>query len=121
MCGIYGMWLWARISPGMPDRQHYSRPCAPYLELEKYGIVVSDILASYVNTPFLDVEEEVYSIRKMGIKIEPATVAHTVWKAAHGKKLHWKIGLPTYVLSAIFWLLPVVRRTIVRKLAIAPA
>lgn len=90
------------------------------LELEKYGIIVSDILVPYVNTPFLDGQEEVYSIRKMGIKIEPVTVAHTVWKAAHQKKLHWKIGLPTYVLSAIFWLLPTVRRTIVRKLAMAP-
>ena len=90
------------------------------LELERHGIIVSDILVPYVNTPFLEVEEDVYSIQKMGIKIEPLTVARTVWKAAHRKKLHWKIGLPTYALSALFWLLPAVRRTIVRKLTMAP-
>lgn len=90
------------------------------LELESCGIIVSDILAPYVNTPFLQVEEDVYSIKKMGIKIEAQTVAETVWKAAHRKKLHWKIGLPTYMLTGLFWLLPAVRRTIVRKLTMAP-
>jgi len=88
------------------------------IELEKYGIVVSDILAPYVKTPLLDVPEDVYSIKKMGIKLEPSDIAKIVWKAAHGKKLHWWVGGATYVLFGLFWLLPFVKRSIIKKLTI---
>jgi len=114
---------------GIPDLSVYSATKravlamseALDLELEKYGIVVSDIIVPYVNTPFLDVDEEVFSIQKMGIKIEPITVAKTVWKTAHKKKLHWKIGLTTHLLMAILGLLPSFRRAIVKHLTMGPA
>jgi NAD(P)-dependent dehydrogenase (short-subunit alcohol dehydrogenase family) len=113
---------------GIPDLSVYSATkhavCAMTeawdIELDKYGITVSDVLAPFVNTPLLDVSEKVYCIEKMGVDIEPAKVAETVWKAAHGKKLHWKIGTPTYLLMALFWALPFARRYIVKSLTIPP-
>ena len=113
---------------GIPDHSVYSvtkRGVLAFtevldLELEKYGITVSDIMVPYVNTPFLDVEEEVFSIKNLGIKIQPVTVAKTVWKAAHKKKLHWKISLLTHVLVALIDHFSFLRRSIVKKLTMAP-
>jgi NAD(P)-dependent dehydrogenase (short-subunit alcohol dehydrogenase family) len=113
---------------GIPDLAVYSSTkhavCAMTealdIELEKYGITVCDILAPYVNTPLLDVPENVYSIEKMGVNVEPIQVAETVWKATNRKKLHWKIGAPTFFLIGLFWLLPFIRRVIVKLLTILP-
>ena len=90
------------------------------IELKKYGITVCDILAPYVNTPLLDTPQNVYSLKKMGVNIEPIQVAETAWKAANGKKLHWKIGGPTYALIALYWLMPFIRRRIAKFLTIPP-
>lgn len=90
------------------------------IELEKYGIVVSDILAPYVKTPLLEVSEEVYSIQKMGINLEASHIAQIVWKAVHGKKLHWYVGGTTYILLGMFWLMPFMRRLLVKALTIKP-
>jgi len=113
---------------GVPDLAVYSSTkhavCAMTealdIELEKYGITVCDILAPYVNTPLLDVPEKVYSIEKMGVNIEPIQVAETVWKATNRSKLHWKIGAPTFALMGLFWLMPFIRRFILKLLTIQP-
>ena len=113
---------------GIPDMAVYSSTkhgvCAITealdIELEKYGITVCDIIAPYVNTPLLDVPENVYSIEKMGVNIEPIQVAETVWKATNRKKLHWKIGAPTFALMGLFWLLPFTKRFIVKSSTIPP-
>lgn len=113
---------------GVPDLSVYSASkhavCAMTeawdLEFRKYDITVSDILAPYVNTPLLDVPEKVYSMEEMGIDLQPAAVAETVWKAAHGKKLHWKIGSRTHLLIALFWLMPFLKRYVVKTLTIPP-
>ena len=90
------------------------------IELEAYGIKVCDILAPYVKTPLLDGGDEVYSVKKMGIGLTPDVIAKTVWKAVHGNKLHWKVGASTHLLFILFWLLPFLRRSIVKKLTICP-
>ena len=113
---------------GIPDLSVYSATkhavCAMTeawdIEFQKYGITVCDILAPFVNTPLLDAPDKVYCVEKMGIDIEPTEVAETVWKAAHGNKLHWKIGTPTYLLMGLFWALPFTRRLIVKSLTIPP-
>jgi short-subunit dehydrogenase len=113
---------------GIPDLAVYSATkraiCALTealdIELEKYNITVCDILVPFTNTPLLDVDEKIYVIEKMGINIEPEVVAKTVWRASQKKKLHWKIGTPTYVLMGLFWLVPGIKRTIVKYLTIAP-
>jgi NADP-dependent 3-hydroxy acid dehydrogenase YdfG len=113
---------------GIPDLAVYSSTkhaiCAVTealdIELEKYGITVCDILAPYVNTPLLDGAQNVYSLKKMGVNIEPIQVSATVWKAAHRKKLHWIIGAPIYALLVLHWLMPFLRRFIVKFLTIPP-
>jgi hypothetical protein len=47
-------------------------------------------------------------------------VAEAVWKAAHRKKLHWKIGASTHLLTALFHIMPFVRRYIVKTLTLPP-
>lgn len=88
------------------------------IELEKYGITVSDVLAPFVKTPMLDTDKEPYLIKTMGVKLTPDDIAKTVWQAVHGKKRHWWIGGATYVLFALFWLLPFIKRPVIKKLTV---
>ena len=88
------------------------------IELEKYNIIVSDILAPFVKTPLLDTPDDIYLIKTMGVKLAPSDIAQTVWKAVQGKKLHWWVGGATYALFGLFWLMPFVRRFIIKKLTI---
>ncbi|GBC61861.1 short-chain dehydrogenase [Desulfonema ishimotonii] len=91
------------------------------IELEPSGIAVSDILVPFVKTPLItDAPARAYSIDRMGVRITPARVAETVWKAAHGKKLHWKISPQLHTLLAIFQVFPFARRLIIKKLAMTP-
>ncbi len=115
---------------GIPDLMVYSATkralCAVTegldIELEQYGIKVSDIVAPYVKTPMvLDAPEKPFSVERMGVKIEPSQVALTVWKAVQRHKLHRRIGTPTHLLSALFWLIPGVKKSIVKALTIPPA
>ncbi len=88
------------------------------IELEKYGITVTDVLAPFVRTPMVDTNEEPYLIKTMGVKLAPIDIAKTVWKAANGRKLHWWVGGTTYALFGLFWLMPFVRRAIMKKLTV---
>jgi NAD(P)-dependent dehydrogenase (short-subunit alcohol dehydrogenase family) len=112
---------------GIPDLSVYSATKhalsamteALNLELARHGIHVCDIRPPYVKTPLLDSPEEIYSIKTLKILLGPAYVAKRVWKAAHGKKLHWNIGT-TPALIFLFWLLPFARRFIVKMLTLPP-
>lgn len=111
---------------GIPDFSVYSATKhalsamteALNIELEKHGIYVCDLKPPFVNTPLLDVPEEVFSIKKMGINMETDQVAQTVWKAAQDRKLHWKIGA-TRLLAFLFWLAPFAKRFVAKTLAVA--
>ncbi|MFP3981040.1 MAG: SDR family oxidoreductase [Desulfobacterales bacterium] len=85
------------------------------IELSGHGIRVSDIQPPYVQTPMLAGSEQVYSIRKLGVKIQPAHVARTIWKAAHKNKLHWPMG-SAKLLNLLCWLFPFGKKMIVRML-----
>ncbi|MBW2008718.1 MAG: hypothetical protein JRH05_01610 [Deltaproteobacteria bacterium] len=43
-------------------------------------------------------------------------VAKTVWRAAHGKGLHYKVGFKTRLLFALFPFMPFGRRALVHSL-----
>lgn len=89
------------------------------LELERDGITVSDIMAPYVNTPMVTAAStQACSVRSTGVNVQPEQVAEVVWKAAHGRKRHWKIHYLTHVLVAVFALLPPLRRPIIKALCI---
>lgn len=89
------------------------------VELSGSGIRVCDIQPPYVQTPMLAGSEQVYSIKKLGIKVQPAQVARTIWKAAHKNKLHWLMG-SAKLLALLCWLLPFSKGAIVRMLTMAP-
>ncbi len=89
------------------------------IELEKHGIVVCDIKPPFVKTPLLDTPEEVYIVKRMGIHVQPITIAKKVWCAAHKKKLHWKVSI-THFFSFLSWLAPFAHRFTIRLLAIPP-
>ncbi|UJB65559.1 SDR family oxidoreductase [Acidovorax sp. YS12] len=89
------------------------------LELERYGITVSDVMAPYVNTPMVTAAAtQAHSVRSTGVNVQPQQVAEVVWKAAHGRKRHWKVHYLTHVLAAAFALLPPLRRPVVKALCL---
>ncbi|MBR8161937.1 SDR family oxidoreductase [Burkholderia vietnamiensis] len=89
------------------------------LELERYGITVSDIMAPYVNTPMITAASTLASsVRSTGINVGPEQVAEVVWKAAHGHRRHWKIHYLTQVLAVAFALLPMLRRPLIKALCL---
>jgi len=82
------------------------------IELEPHGIHVCDIRPPYVRTPMLAPGKDVKSmkvIRYLGGQIKPEKIAQTIWKAAHGNRLHWNIGL-TSLMILQFWMLPFTKR-----------
>jgi NAD(P)-dependent dehydrogenase (short-subunit alcohol dehydrogenase family) len=82
------------------------------IELEPYGIRVCDIRPPYVETPMLKDGNNVKSMRMMkliGGRIKTDTVTNVIWKAAHGNRLHWNIGLTKLMLFQ-FWSLPFSKR-----------
>ena len=87
------------------------------IEFEPLGIRVCDIMVPYVATPMIvDATVQATSVRRLGVRVSPEKVAATVWRAAHGKKLHWKIGATIRVLMFGMWALPFARRFLVKTL-----
>ena len=87
------------------------------IEFEPMGIRVCDIMAPYVATPMiLDADVQATSVRRLGVHIRPEQVAATVWRAAHLRRLHWKVGGTIRVLMFGMWALPFARRFLVKTL-----
>lgn len=60
------------------------------IEFEKYGIQVSDVLPSYVDTGMVQNQEnKSNSLKQMGIAHSADDIAKLVWRAAHGEELHY--------------------------------
>ncbi|MES2127931.1 MAG: SDR family oxidoreductase [Pseudomonadota bacterium] len=123
MCSVSSMY-------GMPELAVYSATKhavralteAFSLELAHHGIVVADIVVPYVNTPLVHAASlQAYSVARTGVNLEPLQVAELAWKAAHGRRLHWKLHYLTHMLGLLFWLLPCVRRPLIRRLCLSPA
>lgn len=91
------------------------------IELEQHGVSVCDVMAPYVSTPLItDAAVKAYSVGKMGVHVQPHQVAETVWKAAHGHKLHWMMTNTVKLLALLCWALPFARRSIVKTLSMPP-
>ncbi|HET9210208.1 MAG TPA: SDR family oxidoreductase [Thermoanaerobaculia bacterium] len=86
---------------GVPDLATYSATKffvrglteALNLELERHGIVVSDLMPLYVDTPM--VRDQTYragSLETFGARLKPDEIAEIVWQAVHGRKVHWIPG-----------------------------
>ena len=109
---------------GVPDFATYSatkffvRGLTEALNIEwrRHDIRVCDIWPPFVKTAMLDnAESEV--IERMGVNLMPEQVAEVIWKAAHGRKVHWPVGLQFKVLKSVLQYAPYsVNRAIMRFL-----
>jgi NADP-dependent 3-hydroxy acid dehydrogenase YdfG len=64
------------------------------IEYRAHGIRVAGIYVSYVQTSMvLDAPVRPPSIDRLGVRVPPQRVAQTVWRAVHGRRVHWRIGL----------------------------
>ncbi len=91
------------------------------LELERYGIVVTDIIPPFVNTPMVTgAEHKAHSVSSLGVPIGPREVAAAVWKAVHGKKVHWKVYWMTHLLFGLAGIFPFLKRTLIKRITLPP-
>ncbi len=64
------------------------------IEYRAHGIRVAGIYVPYVQTGMVfDAPVKPASIERLGVKITPRRVAETVWRAVHGRRVHWRVGL----------------------------
>jgi len=86
------------------------------IEYAAHGIQVSAIYVAYVRTPMvLDAQVKAASIERLGVKVTAEQVAQYVWRAAHGRRSHWRVGFDARAInlaSRIFGsaLAPIYRR-----------
>jgi NADP-dependent 3-hydroxy acid dehydrogenase YdfG len=66
---------------------------ALHLEYRPAGIHVSGVYVSYVQTGMVsNANYKPPTIERMGVNATAAQVADVVWKAAHGRRAHWRVG-----------------------------
>ncbi|MBI9092114.1 MAG: SDR family oxidoreductase [Desulfobacterium sp.] len=91
------------------------------IEYEPLGITVCDVAAAYVRTPMiLEAGNRAVSVEKLGVRIEPIDVAKSVWKSAHGTKVHRQVGLMTRLSSVLVWAFPFAAKQITKWVAFSP-
>ncbi|HZW12553.1 MAG TPA: SDR family oxidoreductase [Noviherbaspirillum sp.] len=90
------------------------------IELERDGIIVSDIFAPYVNTPMVTgAARQAHSISVIGVNVTAEDVAETAWRAAHGNRVHWRIHYLTHATALFFWLFPFLKRPLMKFLCLS--
>lgn len=91
------------------------------IEFAPFGITVSDLRVPYVRTPLITAAaRQATSVRRLGVRLTPEAVAGLVWKAAHGRRVHWHLGLQTALLRVLLWALPFARRRVAQALTFDP-
>lgn len=71
------------------------------VEYRQYDIQVSAIYVAYVRTGMvLDATVKPASIERLGVKVMPHEVAECVFRAVHGSRSHWRVGVDAKVLNA---------------------
>lgn len=77
------------------------------IALKKYDIRVTDLMPLWVKTNLAqDAASQWKGLTMNEVQITTKTVARTVWKAAHGTKLHWLVGAKTKFYHVLGKLLP---------------
>lgn len=70
----------------------------------------------YVDTPM--VQTQTYragSLRTFGARLQPEQIAEIVWKAAHGRRVHWVPGVLLKTLRFLGGALPFVNRPTMKR------
>lgn len=77
------------------------------IELRGRGIRVADVMPSYVDTPMVRMQtHRAKSMDTLGVKLTAEDVAEIVWKAAHGKRMHWFVSGDMRVAALLQALVP---------------
>lgn len=88
------------------------------IELESRDIHVCDIMAPYVKTPMiLGAGTRATSVSRLRVTLTPEKVAAVVWRACHGKRVHWRVGWQLKALTLLAWAMPFAKRPLVKALA----
>lgn len=88
------------------------------IEFEPLGIHVCDVMAPYVRTPLITAAPTAAtSVSRLGVHITPRQVAEVVWRAAHGRRRHWQVGLMMRLLRFSTLAFPFFQRPLVKMLA----
>ena len=70
------------------------------IEYREHGIQVAAVYVAYVQTGMVfDAAVKPATIDRLGVKITPQRVAATVWKAVHGRRVHWRVGLDARLIN----------------------
>jgi len=70
------------------------------IEYRGHGIQVSAIYVAYVQTDMVfGARVKPASIARLGVKIPPARVAQAAWRAVHGNRVHWRVGLDARLIN----------------------
>ncbi len=108
---------------GVPDLASYSASKffvrglteALNIEFERHGITVTDLMPLYVDTPMIQAQAyRAGSLRTFGVRLAPQQIAGIVWKAVHGRKVHWVPGLMLKALNYLGNLLPFLAKPTMR-------
>jgi short-subunit dehydrogenase len=71
------------------------------IEYRAHDIQVAAIYVAYVQTGMVfDAAVKPASIERLGVKITPQRVAQAVWRAVHGRRVHWRVGLDAKLINA---------------------
>jgi len=87
------------------------------LELAARGVRVTDVMPSYVDTPMVRSQtHRARSLERLGATLAPEDIAQTVWKAAHGTKVHHLPRLGLRALARLGGLSPELARLVTRRI-----
>lgn len=88
------------------------------IEFEPHDIQVSAVLVAYVQTPMVsEAQIKAASVDRLGVKVRPQQVAQTIWKAAHGNKVLWRVGADATLLNIAVRILGSKTRVFTRMLS----
>lgn len=92
------------------------------IELEPYGITVSDIMPPIVHTPMVQNQAYAAAVYKnmKGRALTPEQVAAVVWKAAHARRLHWVLTRDVKAFAIASRLSPRLGRQTMKRFASHP-
>jgi len=86
------------------------------IEFESQDIYVCDLMVPFVDTPMVnEASHQASAVKNLGVNVTPQAVAKTVLRATKSKRIHWQVGVPMYLLSAVSWALPFNRRQLIKK------
>ena len=93
------------------------------LEFEPYGIVVCDIMPPIVHTPMVQNQAYAAAVYEnlKGRALTPEQVAAVIWKAAHGRRLHWVLSRDVKAFALASRLSPRLGRRTMKRFSSHPA